>query len=100
MLLLTGACPEPIFTMIRETISVSISTTLSKNFNNGAKMKYKSLSDIDAELMDLNEFSESIQATTSKKHYLDQCPDISPQRFNEIVLQAIAEFNDKQRNIV
>lgn len=61
-------------------------------------MKYKSLSDIDTELMDLNEFSEPIQATTSKKHYLDQCPDISPQRFNEIVLQAIVEFNDRQRN--
>lgn len=59
-------------------------------------MKYKSLSDIDTELMDLNDFSEPIQATTPKKHYLDQCPDISPQRFNEIVLQAIAEFNNKQ----
>lgn len=83
--------------MILETTNVAISTALSKNFNNGVKMKYKSLSDIDTELMDLNEFSESIQAATSKKHYLDQCPDISPQRFNEIVLQAIAEFNDKQK---
>lgn len=64
---MTGDCPERITTMIRETISVAISTALSKNFNNGAKMKYKSLSDIDAELMDLNEFSEPIQATTTKK---------------------------------
>lgn len=59
-------------------------------------MKYKSLSDIDNEIMDLNEFSEPIQAVTTKKHYLDQCPDISPQRFNELVLEALREFEAKQ----
>ena len=81
--------------MIPETTNETISTALSKNFNNEAKMKYRNVNDIDTELMDLNEFSEPIHAETTKKHYLDQCPDISPQRFNELVLEAIAEFNDK-----
>lgn len=93
----TGLSPMPIVFMIPETIDETIYTALSKNFNNGTKMKYKSLNDIDTELMDLNEFSEPIQDVTPKKHYLDQCPDVSPQRFNEIVLQAIAEFNNKQK---
>lgn len=96
MPLLIGACPELIFTMTREMTNATFSTARSKNFNNGDNMKYKSLSDIDNEMMDLNEFNEPIQAATPKKHYLDQCPDISPQRFNELVLEALREFEAKQ----
>lgn len=63
-------------------------------------MKYKNLNDIDIETIDLSEFIEPEQSLSRKKpenHYLKQCPDISPKRFNEIVLQAIAEFNNKQK---
>lgn len=29
---------------------------------------------------------------SERKHYLDQCPDITPERFGELVLEVIAEL--------
>lgn len=29
---------------------------------------------------------------SERKHWLDQCPDVTPERLNEIVLEVIAEF--------
>lgn len=28
-----------------------------------------------------------------KKHFLDKCEDLSPERINEVILQAIKEWN-------
>lgn len=81
-------------TMTQEMTKETKSTALSKNFfYNGANMNKQTKNALDWHNIYCNDEEFEID---EKPHYLDKCQDISPERFNEIVLEAIKEFNAKQ----